>query len=208
MGKHATSVDTQVLTFINGHPAGWVFTPAHLRDVGSRTAIETALRRHKKAGLIRQIARGLYERPRTHPKLGPLAPDIEAVAEALKTRDAIRLQPTGAYAANLLGLSDQVPMRIVYLTDGPTRRLKIGKLQISLRRTTPRNMATAGSVSGLVIQALRWLGRRNDREPAVNQLRKQLSDADKRQLAADAHYAPEWVAQVMRKIAQLEEAKG
>jgi hypothetical protein len=176
--------------------------------LGSRTAVATALKRHKKAGLIRQVARGLYERPRTHPKLGPLAPDIEAVAAALKSRDAIRLQPTGAYAANLLGLSDQVPMRIVYLTDGLTRRLKIGKLQISLRRTTPRNMVTAGTVSGLVIQALRWLGRRLDQEPVVSQLRRQLSDDDKRQLAADARYAPEWVAQVMRKIAQVEEAKG
>ena len=136
---------------------------------------------------------------------GVLAPDVEAVAEALKTRDAIRLQASGAYAANLLGLSDQVPMRIVYLTDGRTRRLKIGNLQILLRRTTPRNMATAETISGLVIQALRWLGRHGDYKPIVRQLRKRLSANDKRRLAADAHYAPEWVAQIMRKIAHDEE---
>ncbi len=207
MGRHATSVDTRVLKFIKTHPLGWVFTPAHLSELGSRAAVEMALRRRKTAGLIRQIARGLYERPRVHPKFGLLAPDIEAVAAALKSRDAIRLQPTGAYAANLLGLSDQVPMRIVYLTDGPTRRLKIGNRRISLRRTTPRNMATAGTMSGLVIQALRWMGRRQDQEPAVSRLRRKISGDDRRRLMIDARYAPRWIAQIMRRVAQEEPRK-
>ena len=202
MGKHAGSTDSRIQTLIMSRPAGWVFTPADLSALGSRNGIAGALKRHKRTGLIRQVTRGLYERPRTHPKLGALPPDLQAIAKALQKRNAIRLQPTGAYAANLLHLSTQVPTRVVYLTDGPTRRLNIGKTQIVLRQTTPRNMATAGTASGLVIQALRWLGRDIDLQSTVRQLRKLLSPADRRRLSDDARYAPEWIANIMRQIAE------
>lgn len=200
-GKHAGSVDSHVLALVKGRPSGWVFTPADLSGLGSRSAVAGALKRHKRAGFIRQAARGLYERPRTHPKLGVLPPDLKEVEAALKRRDAIRLQPTGAYAANLLHLSTQVPMRVVFLTDGPARRLNVGKTQITLRRTTPRNMATAGTASGLVIQALRWLGKSSDHRLTVPRLRKLLSAEDRRRLSNDARYAPAWIAKIMREIA-------
>jgi len=206
MGKHAGSVDSRVHSLIMNRPAGFIFTPADLCALGSRNAVAGALKRHKKAGLIRQVARGLYERPRTHPKLGLLPPDLQAIAEALKKRNAIRLQPTGAYAANLLHLSTQVPARVVYLTDGPTRRLNVGKTQVTLRRTTPRNMATAGTASGLVIQALRWLGKDSDHRLTVRRLRRLLSPEDRRRLSADARYAPEWIAKIMREISEDPEA--
>jgi len=201
MGKHAQSVDTLVLDRIQTRGAGWVFTPADFSDLGSRTAVATALKRHKAAQTIRQIGRGLYDVPRTHAKLGVLWPSLEAIIEAVKSRDAVRLQPTGAYAANLLGLSDQVPMRVFFLTDGPEREIKLGNLEITFKRTTPRNMATAGRVSGLVIQALRWLGKRGVDERTVRHLRKSLDDEAKRQLLADVRRAPIWIAEIMREIA-------
>jgi hypothetical protein len=119
----------------------------------------------------------------------------------LKGSEAIRLQPSGAYAANLLGLSQQVPVKVVFLTDGPSRRVAIGKQELILKRTTPRNMATAGKASGLVIQALRDLGRRNVDDTVVRALKKKLSDDDKEQLIKDLRYAPAWIAEVMRRIA-------
>ncbi len=143
MGKHAQSIDSAILERIRGHGPGWVFTPSHFTDLGSRTAVASALKRHKQAGTIRQIARGLYEVPRHDPQLGVLSPSIDAVVEALQGRDAIHVQTSGGYAANLLGLSDQVPMKIVLLTDGPARRIELGKQVIQLKRTTPRTMATA-----------------------------------------------------------------
>lgn len=206
MGKHANSVDARVLQHLRAQPPGWVFTPVHLRDLGSRTAVATALKRYKKAGLVRRIARGLYDLPKTDPQFGTLAPSLEGVADALKTRDSIRLQPTGAYAANLLGLSEQVPMRIVYLTDGPPRRLMIGKVQITLRRTTPRNMATAGTASGLVIQALRWMGKRGVDASTIRLLKRRLRDDDRKRLPADARFAPVWIADIMRRIATDEDS--
>ena len=105
MGKHTQSIDNKAISRIYGHGKGWVFTPAHLSDLGSRDAVASALRRYRQSGLIRQLARGLYDYPRTDPKLGMLTPSPDAVARAFAGRDAFRLQPSGAYAANLLGLS-------------------------------------------------------------------------------------------------------
>ena len=201
MGKHARSVDTLLLARVQARGPGWVFTPADFKDLGSRTAVATALQRHKAAGTLRQLGRGLYDVPRQHPKLGTLWPELEAITDAVKSRDSVRLQPTGAYAANLLGLSDQVPMRVFFLTDGPERKIKLGNLEITFKHTTPRNMATAGRISGSVIQALRWLGKRSIDDRTVRNLRRLLDDEAKRQLLADARYAPVWIAEVMRQVA-------
>ena len=121
------------------------------------------------------------------------------MANALKGRDATRLQPSGAYAANLLGLSNQIPMKIVFLTDGASKCVKLGKQEIILKRTTPRNMATAGRISGLVIQALRHLGQRHVDESVLHTLDRCLSNDDKKQLAKDLRYAPAWIADLLRK---------
>jgi hypothetical protein len=201
MGKHLKSVDLSVLKRIRGHGRGWVFTPNHFQGVGSRTAVGLALMRHTAAGTIRKLARGLYDYPQSHPALGLLNPTTDAIAKALAGRDATRLQPSGGYAANLLGLSDQIPMKVVFLTDGPTRRVKLGKQTITLKRTTPKNMAAAGKTSGLVIQALRHLGRRHVDDNLITQLRTRLTDDDKKQLLKDLVFAPAWVAAVMRQVA-------
>jgi len=201
MTKQAQSIDYKVLNRIYGHRGGWVFTPAHFLDLGSRTAIAAALKRHKKAGVIRQLDRGLYDYPIDHPTLGRIAPSADAVARALARRDAVRLQPTGAYAANILGLSEQVPTRIEFLTDGPSRRVKFGQQEIVLKGTTPRNMATAGRKSGTIVQALRHIGQRhvNDRTLAI--LKRQLTKKDREQLLKDLRYAPVWIAEILRTLA-------
>ncbi len=202
MGKHAQSIDSAIMRRIRRHGRGWAFTPAQFQDLGSRTAVGLALMRHTHAGTIRQFARGLYDYPKQDPLLGTLSPSVDRIAEAVAGRDAARLQPSGAYAANLLGLSDQVPMRVVLLTDGPTRKVVLGKQQITFKRTTPRNMATAGRVSGTVIQALRWISQRHVDAQMVRILRGRLSAADKHQLLKDLRLAPAWIAEIMRKVAE------
>ena len=111
--------------------------------------------------------------------LGTVAPSADAIARALVVRDAIRLQPSGAYAANVLGLSEQVPSRIVFLTGGPARKVKIGKREILLQHTTPRNMATAGRKSGTLIQALRYLGQDQVDKKNLATIRRQITDSDR-----------------------------
>ena len=136
------SIDSKILSRIYGRGKGCVVTPGDFLDLGSRQAVDLALHRLAKKGTLRRLARGLYDYPRIDPALGLLSPTIDAIVKALKGRDKILLQPSGGYAANLLGLSDQVPMKIVFLTDGPARRVQIGKQVIMLKHTTPRAMAT------------------------------------------------------------------
>jgi len=169
-------------------------------DLGSRMAVDQTLGRLTKAGIIRRLTRGLYDYPAKHPDFGDLPPNYDRVAQALVGRDNLKIQPSGAYAANLLGLTEQVPAKIVFFTDGPNRKVQIGKQTIVLKRTTPRNMATAGRISGLVIQALRYLKQGNIDSTVVAKLKRRLSDDDKNTLMSDIRYAPSWIGDIFRKI--------
>ena len=160
-----------------------------------------ALTRLARKGVIRQLARGLYDYPIDHPSFGRIPPSADAIAKALAKRDASRLQPTGAYAANILGLSEQVPTRIVFLTDGSSRKVEVGQQEVVLKRTTPRNMATAGRKSGTIIQALRHIGQRNVDDRVLTIIKRQLGEKERAQLQKDLHYAPRWVAEIMRQLA-------
>ncbi len=201
MSKHTRSVERAILERMRAQGKGIAFTVSDFHDLASSSAVYQALSRCSRAGTIRKIARGVYDLPRRDRDLGDVPPSVEAVARALQGRGAIRLQPAGAHAANLLGLSTQVPVRTVFLTDGLTRTVKVGRRQILLKRTTPRQMATAGRISGTVIQALRWLGRHNVDDEVVSRLRRRLTAREKKQLLADRRHAPAWIAQVFERIA-------
>jgi hypothetical protein len=194
-------IEPKARAIIFGHGRGWVFTPRDLIQLGDPRSVGMALTRLSRKGVIRQLARGLYDYPIDHPALGRVAASADAVARALVSRDSVRIQPTGAYAANVLGLSDQVPMKVVYLTDGTSRRVRLGQREIILKHTTPRNVATAGRKSGTVIQALRHLGQRHVNDQVLAVLRRQLNDADKAQLLKDRKHAPAWVANILQRLA-------
>jgi hypothetical protein len=201
MGKHVGSIDSLVLRRIRKMKPGTIFKPRDLATLGSRTAVASALARHLRAGILTQPARGLYRVPQIDPVIGELRATPDQIAHALAGAHRLRLQPSGAYAANLLGLSDQVPQRIVYLTDGTPREVRVGRQRIVLRRTTPRNMATAGRISGLVIQALRHLGRRHIDRTVIDELRRRLDEQDRARLLADIPLAPVWIGELMHEIA-------
>jgi hypothetical protein len=202
MAKHQQSIDSMVTARIKKCGRGWVFTPKQFLDLGSRQGVDLALHRLKAAGSIRQLARGLYDYPVQDPVLGTVAPSADQIARALVVRDVIRLQPSGAYAANILGLSEQVPSRVVFLTDGPARKVTLGKREIILQHTTPRNMATAGRKSGTIIQALRYLGKDQVDDRVMSILRRQISDEERPKIHKDLRHAPEWIADLLRPITQ------
>ena len=174
--------------------------PRHFQGLGHSAAIDSALRRLRAKGVIRQLARGLYDYPAQDSVLGLVTPSADAIARALVVRDAIRLQPAGAYAANILGFSEQVPSRIAFLTDGPSRKVKIGRREICLQHTTPRNMATAGRESGTVIQALRHLGQNQVDARVRAALRRHLGKIDRAALKKDLGYAPAWIADLLQPL--------
>jgi len=199
--KVANPIDRTMLARIQAHGDGWAFSASDFVDLGTRHAVDKALSRMAAARTIRRAARGLYDVPRQHPIVGTPAPSVDQVAKALAGKSGTKLQPTGAYAANLLGLSDQVPAKVTFLTDGRSKRIRLSKLDIVLKQTSPRNMATAGTVSGTVIQALRYLGKAHVTDDTVKRLDRRLSDVDRKQLLKDVAYAPVWIGNIMRRLA-------
>jgi hypothetical protein len=196
------SVQNKIVARIYGKGRGWVFTPSHFLDLGARKSVDMSLVRLADAGTIRRVAHGLYDYPKQHMTLGTLSPQPDAIAQAVSRSDATRLQPSGAYAVNLLGLSQQVPAKIVYLTDGAKKTVVVGRQEIQLKPTTPKNMKTAGRVSGLVIQAFRYLKKDSVDSAVIDQLCRTLSDGDKAQLWKDRIYAPAWMYPHFQAITQ------
>jgi hypothetical protein len=200
--KLPQSIDSRILAAIHSRGRGSVFVPADFLDLGSREAVDIALHRLARKETIRRLARGVYDFPKQHPVLGLLSPSAEAVARAIAGRDRTRLQPAGAYAANALGLSEQVPAKAVFLTDGPSRTVKIGPTTIQLKRTTARNMAAAGRLSGLLIQALRELGKEHVTPDRREHLKRTLPADKRRELIKDLKLAPAWMHPIFRELAE------
>ena len=136
--------------------------------------------------------------------VAPVPAPVSNEEPALAASEQAKLQASGAYAANLLGLSEQVPAKVVFLTSGRARKVKLGKLVIELRPTTPRKVAAAGRTSGLVLAALRYLGKNHITADRIAHLRKTLSAEDRRQLLADLPSAPVWLHPHLRAIAAKE----
>lgn len=200
--KQPNSIDHQILSAITALGHGAVFVPMDFLNLGSRQAVDIVLHRLVQKGTIRRLARGIYDFPKEHPKLGKLQPSPEKIAEALVGRDCTRIQPTGAYAANILGLSEQVPAKVVFLTDGPSRTVKIGTTTIQLRRTTPKNMAMAGRFSGLLVQALRELGKENVTPERLEHLKRSIPLNARKELLKDIRFAPEWMHSILKGLAK------
>ncbi len=181
---------------------GAVFVTREFLDLGSRAAVDEALSRLTKEGVIRRLRRGLYDYPRLHPTLGPVPADPDRIADALARRTGGRLQSAGARAANALGLSTQVPARPVYLTDGRRRTVQIGGQTIEMRHAEPRSLAGAGRIEGAVIQALRHLGPEQIDADTVERLRRTLTAREKAALRREALSAPGWLVPTLQEIAR------
>jgi len=186
---------------------GKLFSPRDFLDLGGRAAVDQALSRLSRTERIRRVGRGLYDIPIQHSLLGELSPGPDAVARKLAERDGERIQPTGAAAANLLGLSEQVPARFVYHTDGRPRCIHVGENIIELRKRTPRQMALTGRLSGLLVSALRWLGKGGISEARLERLRRNLSDQDRKSLLKDLPMAPTWMHPHLRFLADTPAAR-
>ncbi|HVY55646.1 MAG TPA: DUF6088 family protein, partial [Thermodesulfobacteriota bacterium] len=178
---------------------GSVFTAHDFADIGGRASVDLVLARLARHGTIQRIARGLYLYPRLNSDGVMAGPSVEAIASALASAGRLRLQPSGAYAANLLGLSEQVPMRAVFLTDGSSRRVIAGSREIVLKRTTPRNMSAAGRLGGLVIQALRYVGEDRVDEQLLRRLRTAVPREKRPEVLKDSLAAPAWIRALLHK---------
>ena len=160
------------------------------------------MHRLAKAGKIRRIRRGLYDLPRSNPIIGQTAPDVMATVRALMDGSQAQWQFTGAYAANALGLSDQVPAKVILITSGVPRRVALGKLMLVFRRAAPRNLLGAGKRAGLVIQALRYLKGSPDMPRHIAKLKKDLDADTKKDLSALTPLLPVWMRPLTQEISR------
>jgi hypothetical protein len=154
-------------------------------------------------GKIRRIRRGLYDMPRINEALGgKLSPDVDEAARAIARRQRWKIVPEGAWAANLLGLSQQVPAKITYLTDGPNKEVQIGRRSIHFKHARPKVMAGPDGKFALVVQALRYLGKESVGRREIETLRSSLSPTEKRQLIKETQFGVEWINEVAKQIAE------
>ena len=164
------TMKNQILSRIVRRGAGKAFTAKDFLDVASRGTIDVTLAALVKEGIIRRVQRGLYDAPRSNPELGgQLRPDIDEAAQALARRYRWKIVPDGPWAANLLGLSTQVPAKIVYLTDGPSKDVSIGRRTIFFKHARPKAFAGLDGKTALVVQALRDIGKDQVGEPSPDQ---------------------------------------
>ncbi len=193
--------ESKIQELIKAKGKGFVFTSKYFSSKTDDVSVVTsALSRLVQKKVIRRLVHGLYDLPEVHPKLGAIMPSTEKVIEAIKTSEAIRVQPTGAYAANLLGLSTQIPMRIELYTNGPKKTIRFGKQEILLKPTTPKNMIGAGTKAGLILHAFRQIGKDNVTEEMIKRIKNQLEEKDIKQIKKQAQYAPAWIAKIMREL--------
>ena len=184
-----------ILLHAQSLPEGGVLSPKEFLYLGTRAAVDQALSRLTKVGQLLRVARGVYVTP-VSSRFGTRAPAPERVVESLAARSGETVVPNGAAAANALGLTQQVPIREVYVTSGRTQKLKLGRSEILVRHA-PRWMLALGSgPAGAAVRALAWMGPTHVQE-SVAALHLTLSSAEWRALASTRAALPSWMARAI-----------
>jgi hypothetical protein len=178
---------------------GVAFFTTDFASYGNSKTCNKALVRLTKQKKITRVARGIYTIPRKSLFFGHVTPSIETIAQGIARRDKARIIPTGLFAENLLGLSTQVPMKVVYLTDGTPRKLMINDTPLIFKKTSPKNLATYGKISTLVIQALKSITKDKVTDYEIEKVINHLKKENPQYLAHDIKLAPEWIREIMRK---------
>ncbi len=201
------SISDKLLRRIRAKGASWAFTPSDFADLGDPRSIGMVLTRLSRKGTIRRAQRGVYDVPRQHPIIGTVGAGADSVAQAIARRDALKLLPSGAHAANALGLSTQVSAKTAYGIAGHSRIQPVhGQSEVVFRHRSPKAMALAGRASGWVAEALRNLGRAHITPDRLHPLQDRLSPQDKKQLLDDLRYVPAWMRPHFRQLARDDSA--
>lgn len=196
------SIENNIWTAIKAKGRGNIFFPSDFTAYGEVKAVGKSLERLTAKGNIVRLARGIYTFPEidTVLGLGVLMPSIEQIAETIARRDKARIAPTGIYAMNKLGISTQVPMNVVYLTDGAPRKVSLGSgRSIQFKYTTPKNLSFTNPLAMLVTFALKEVGRDNMTEDITKQIKSVLQKESKENILADEALMPAWIRTFTRR---------
>jgi hypothetical protein len=191
------SVESQIVTKFLANNRGQILFPENFSAFGSEEAVRIALHRLVRKQILVRLAHGIYIYPKEDKTLGVLYPSFDEIAKAIAKRDKARFISTGVHALNELGLSTQIPMKVVYLTDGSPRSIQVGKRSIVFKKTSPKNLAAIGEISRLVIQALREIGKDKISGDQLKKIRKLLRIEKLDIVKHDAALASVWIKKIM-----------
>ncbi len=191
------STEYKTLIKIKKAKRGTLFFVENFVKIANAKTVNKALERMVKTGELQRLSKGIYYRPANSKLIGELTPNIETVVLAIAKRDKARIVPTGSYALNQLGLSTQVPTNFIYLTDGSARKLIIGNSRITFKKTSPKNVSAVGEISGLVIQALKTIGKDNVKFNEIQHIQNLLKKEKHTRLEHDIRLAPAWIREIM-----------
>jgi hypothetical protein len=192
------SISNQIKKSISKKRRGCIFFAEEFDDLGSSEAVRISLFRLCKENFIIRLSAGVYLYPRTHKMLGNIYPSVEEVAKQIAKREKSRIVPTGIYALNRLGLSTQVPMNVIFLTDGAPRIIKIGtKSTMKFQKTTAKNLSFKGKIAQLVVSALKEIGKDKVTDEQLQKIHTVLAFENKQVIEHDAKLAPAWIKKIL-----------
>ena len=199
------SVEDKILARFYRKGRGFCFSGVDLTDLGSRASVDKALSSLTARQTIRRLARGLYDYPKTDDRLGGvLGPDINQVAHAIARKNGVKIQASGALAANLLGLSNQVPAKHLYYTNGISRMISVEGQSIEFKRMPPKELLAGHELSIMTANALRWYGKEAVSQELISALANRLDARARKRLVKDLRYAEAWIFEIVKQLAGME----
>lgn len=194
------SIENKVLEYLKHRQKGKMYFTNDFATLGTSESIRKSLSNLVKKDILIRLTQGIYLYPKIDKELGVLYPSVDDVCRAIAKRDKARIEPTGIFALHSLGLSTQIPVNVVYLTDGIPRKIKYGNRTIKFKKTAPKNLAMKGKVSSLVITALKQIGKENVSQEVELQLTKALKKESVENVKHDAQLAPVWISKLIFQL--------
>lgn len=195
------TISTKIENTIKQSDKGKLIFISDFSELNNYDTVRKSLQRLVKKDLIIRISKGIYYYPKKDEILGILYPSIEEIGKAIAKRDKARIIPTGAFAQHLLGLSTQIPMNVIYLTDGSARKIKIGKQTIVFKKTSSKNLSYENQLSSLIIQSLKSKKENNITEKEKQILKEIIIKSGKqKEIEKDIKDAQVWIRKIILQI--------
>ncbi len=195
------SIANKILSRIYGRGRGWAFSSSDFVAEFSREQVDIALSSLTKKNKIRRVCRGVYDYPKYSELLEQtLSPDFDQVAQAMARKFNWRIQPSGDAALNLLGLSTEVPGRIIYLSDGPSRKYSVGNYTLEFKKYALKDVGFKHTESGIIVQAIKALWKEHIAKISIESVRQQLDMSKAKLIIKDTKTVTNWVYDYIKKI--------
>ncbi len=192
------SVLKEIESILKTKKHGEILFIADFLEISDYDTVRKSLQRLTEQQKLIRLAKGIYYYPQKDKLLGTIYPSAEQIGNAIAKRDKARTFPTGIYAMFRLGFTNQVPMNVVYLTDGSARKINIDKQTITFKKTSPKNLSTKNKISNLIIQSLRAIGKDNVNESHISKIREVINESKKiNDIKQDMSFAPIWIRKII-----------